>query len=341
LAATEEIDGMRVDRLLFLATRWRDLKRGRVDLWAASLYYSPATQRRLQRLLDEFQPQVVNIHYPESQTPFLQRHLASSRFKVVASLHGFEVERWFATGHLVTSLDPDFLALRNLLRRADVVTACSKHLLQQAIQIEPEIEAKGYVTYNGVDLDRFKSRVCYSHPRPYILAYGRLSHQKGFDLLIRAFATTTSADSEIDLIIAGEGEDAGLLKQLVGELGLGTKVIFLGRATGEQVVQLLNGALFVVISSRWEPFGIVALEAMAAGKRIVATRVGGLTEFVEGTVNRLVPPTVEGIAEGIRESLGWNGNEDGADRLNREQAARFTWDAAVERYLTVYEGASN
>src|SRR5262249_6683038 len=120
----------------------------------------------------------------------------------------------------------------------------------------------------------------YPHRRSYILAFGRLIYKKGFDLLLTAFAQIAPRYQEVDLILAGEGEERDALRAQAQQSGLEGRVHFFGRATPEEVVRLLNGCLFVAVPSRIEPFGIVALEALAAGKRVLATRVGGLGELL-------------------------------------------------------------
>src|SRR5690606_37416515 len=110
---------------------------------------------------------------------------------------------------------------------------------------------------------------------------------------LEAWATTT-ARVQIDLLIAGDGEEKESLISKTQKLGLAGNIHFVGRASSDQVVQLLNGCRFVVVPSRQEPFGIVALEAMAARKPLLATAVGGLVELLEPTSACLVQPTVEG-----------------------------------------------
>jgi glycosyltransferase involved in cell wall biosynthesis len=163
-----------------------------------------------------------------------------------------------------------------------------------------------------------------------------LTHKKGFDLLIRAFAVVVQKHPELDLILAGEGEQRQPLEQLVSELGLIGRVIFFGRAAPEQVVELLLGCRFVVIPSRAETFGIVALEGMAAGRALVATRVGGLPEILADRDNRLVEPTVEGLAEGMEELLT-SKDLDSIGKLNRILAENFSWEVAGNNYLTIFD----
>lgn len=228
--------------------------------------------------------------------------------------------------------------LRAILREADGVTACSGWLLGKAIELEPSVAAKGQVIHNGVDLARFQESATYSHPRPYILAYGRLTYDKGYDLLLDAFAQVVVNNPSIDLIVTGNGEEEAHLRQQAASLGIGERVSFWGRATPDEIAQLLNGCLFAVVPSRRETFGIVALEALAAGKPVLATRVGGLPEVLgEGDGVRLVDATPEALAEGLGDWLARQDELPLYSAANRQRAARFTWERTVEDYLAVYD----
>jgi glycosyltransferase involved in cell wall biosynthesis len=127
------------------------------------------------------------------------------------------------------------------------------------------------------------------------------------------------------------------LEILVRDLGIRERVHFVGRANAEQVVALLNGCLFLVVPSRVEPFGIVALEGMAAGKAVLATRVGGLPEFLDLSNNKLVEPSYEDLASGIQQWLA--SAEDVVTRglRNRALAIRYDWKHAVDQYLSLYQ----
>jgi len=126
-------------------------------------------------------------------------------------------------------------------------------------------------------------------PKPFVLAAGRLVHQKGFDVLIRAFAVAAHDCPDLRLAIAGEGPQAGLLRELVTELKLNDRVMFLGIVSGLQA--LMHEADVFVLSSRYEGFPNVLLEALACGLPVIATDCpGGPREILhDGEFGLLVP----------------------------------------------------
>ncbi|MBC7262132.1 MAG: glycosyltransferase, partial [Chloroflexi bacterium] len=272
----DTIDGIPVTRLQFLYPQLAYLKAGRLDLWLAGFVYFPLTLLQLALILRAYKPDAVNLHYLGVPGFFVCILHRLFRFRLVVSLHGGDVD-----GEPHRSRFNCWL-FRAVLARADAVTACSRALLDQALQLAPDIAPKARVIHNGVDVELFVTARPCPHPRPYFLAVGQLLRHKGFDDLIAAYARAQADLAGFDVLIAGDGpERQSLEAQAVAEK-LNGRVHFLGAVTREQVASLMRGAAVIVIPSRREPFGIVALEAMASGRPIIATPVGGLVEALEG-----------------------------------------------------------
>jgi glycosyltransferase involved in cell wall biosynthesis len=125
---------------------------------------------------------------------------------------------------------------------------------------------------------------------PRIFAMGRLTPQKGFDVLLRSFAAVAATRPDVRLAIAGDGPEAPALRLLASDLGLGARVEFLGTVADPS--PHFRSATVFVLSSRFEGFPNVLLEAMAAGTAVVATDCpSGPAEILEdGTNGLLVPP---------------------------------------------------
>jgi glycosyltransferase involved in cell wall biosynthesis len=334
LPKKETQEGVSIRRLHFLRPRIDDIRRRRPDLFIASLYFLPAAHFELDRIVQSFRPDVINVHYPDVQVPYVLRLRRRFDFRLVVSLHGHDVERYSQADGVNHS---ERGSLISLLRHSNGVTACSDYLLNQAAKLESSVRDTGSVVFNGIDLERFKVKSVYPHPRPYVLAIGRLTHAKGFDLLLEAFSQLNGRGSETDLIIAGDGELRDSLELRARELGLNGKVHFFGEAKPEEIVRLLNGSLFVVVPSRQEAFGLAALEAMAAGKPVLATRVGGLQEFLDESHNKLVEPSIAGITSGLVQWLDAQEELTSLGSENRKLAARYTWARTAEGYLNAYE----
>ncbi|HEV2718262.1 MAG TPA: glycosyltransferase, partial [Terriglobales bacterium] len=345
LPAKETIDDVRVERLLFLRPQFEQLRQNRPDLFLASLYFGPESYRRLRNVFKGFRPDVVNVHFPDRQIPYVLKLRRQFKFRLVVSLHGHDVERVLNLNGLRNGTRAAALhSLRAILKEANAVTAVSRDLLHKAGHVEPEISTKSTVINNGIEPASYEHKESYQHPRPYIFGVGRLVHKKGFDLLIEAFARVAS-EARLDLIIAGSGEERHALDRQVQERNLNGRVHFFSEASAEEVVKLMNGCVGVVIPSRTESFGIAALEAVAAGKPVLATKTGGLEEFLielktqsrvpEQNGHRqitLVEATVQGIADGMTTML-----ECRESRVNGPSGVpeKFTWPHIASRYEQV------
>jgi glycosyltransferase involved in cell wall biosynthesis len=225
-----------------------------------------------------------------------------------------------------------------VLKRADYVTACSDYLLRDAISRVPEIKNKSRVIYNGLDLEEFNNQDRYRHNRAYIFSLGRLSPEKGFDILLISFKDIIDKGYDVDLIICGEGPFEDDLMRFRDILHLKDRFIFFGPANRKQTVELFNGCEFFVLPSRLEPMGIVNLEAMAAGKAIVAADSGGVPEIVKDGYNGILvkPKDAQSLSAAMIKLLDNKELRDRLARNGREFVKQFDWKKISDMYLDTY-----
>jgi glycosyltransferase involved in cell wall biosynthesis len=237
------------------------------------------------------------------------------------------------------------LLFRPATRNADTVIAVS---LAVAYTLTPYGVAPEKITVipNGIDLapfDRAQDRaavcreLCIDEKRRIVVAVGRLSPEKGFDVLLRAAARLRRLLPDICFLLAGDGPERLNIALTRALYGLSAHMYLLGR--WKDVPGLLSAADVVAVPSYREGQGIVALEAMAARRPVVASQVGGLIETVQdGFTGLLVPPgdpvALRGALlklltdEEMRKRMG------AAGRLRVEQ--HYTTHRMVERTLAVY-----
>ena len=229
-------------------------------------------------------------------------------------------------------------ALRALLAEADHITACSRHTLDdmEAYWGKP-FETRASVVYNGIELRDFAEAEPYTDPEHYILGIGRLVPQKGFDVLLRAFARAELPGWK--LLIAGEGSEREPLERLIVQLGLQGQAKLIGRVDRKAAAALFLGSAFFVLPSRMEPLGIVNLEAMAAGKPVIASRVGGVPEIVkEGETGLLFPAEDEGaLCEAMVRLASSPGLRERFGAAARVAVEEFTWPAIADQYTKIYQ----
>ena len=198
---------------------------------------------------------------------------------------------------------------------------------------------------NGVDLEPFAQpgplRLPQGvQPGKYLLFLGRLHERKGVDLLLRAAARLSAAASDVALVIAGDGGERPALEELARQLGIRERTHFVGRVMGEAKVGLLQHCLAAVMPSRhWEAFGLVALEAYAAGRPVVATRLPGLGDVVrhEQTGLLVEPENVEQLAAALQRII----TDEAARRRWSEQALAtsrdYSWQRIAASHLQLFQ----
>ena len=195
---------------------------------------------------------------------------------------------------------------------------------------------------NGVDDGYFASAAT---EEPFLLYLGRIDvHTKGIDILVEAFARVAPERPGLTLKIAGGGEKSQVrrLEKLIAQTGLGPRVELLGRVSENEKRKLFAASLFFCMPSRYEGWGMAAVEAGASGKAVVGADIDGLRDAVLDNVTGLLVPGGDGEAlaaamrrllddPGLRRSLGGRG---------REHSRRFRWDELARRQEEVLLAAA-
>jgi glycosyltransferase involved in cell wall biosynthesis len=169
---------------------------------------------------------------------------------------------------------------------------------------------------------------------------GRISYNKGLDTLLRSLALLRGHWDR--LLVAGDGWALPECRRLANRLGVDSKVSFLGWCGREVIAEVCEAARVVVVPSRWpEPFGIVGIEAMAHARPVVASRVGGIPEWLDdGETGLLVKAGSEGsLASALGALLSDPGRAEAMGREAWERAQRFSLERHLERLDGLYESA--
>ncbi|HYM46103.1 MAG TPA: glycosyltransferase family 4 protein [Solirubrobacteraceae bacterium] len=238
-----------------------------------------------------------------------------------------------------------------MARRADAVIVCSHYMRGHVADIFDIDERRIVVIPNGIDPhdlqpvdDLTALRLQFAEPgERLVLLVGRLVYEKGFQLALDALPGVIERVGDVRFLVAGSGTHENELKAQAQRLGLSESGVFLGWIGDDALHSLYRIADLCVVPSIYEPFGLVALEAMASGCPCIVADTGGLRE--------VVPP-------GERVGLRFNGGDaehlgvmierllvDGElrDRLvteASEHVLRFDWDDIAQRTLAVYSDLS-
>lgn len=172
------------------------------------------------------------------------------------------------------------ILMRLFYSKANMFIANSKDTLNSIVDSKITLPTSKSVIYNPITMPDFNK--CRNNDSEfnfdYICAAGRLTQQKGFDFLIRSFAKIK--DKKIKLLICGEGEDRKDLTKLISHLNLEDRVVLLG--FHDDFLSVLSKAKMFILSSRWEGFGNVIVEALSLGVPVISTScLGGPIEILD------------------------------------------------------------
>lgn len=288
-----------------------------------------------------WQPDVVHAH------DWLVAHpaIALAEFydvPLVSTLHATEAGRHsgWVSGRINRQVHSVEWWLAN---ESDSLITCSASMKDEVTALYGPNLPPVTVIRNGIDLTTwsYRERAPRSGP-PRLLYVGRLEYEKGVQDAIAALPRIRRSHPGTTLSIAGEGTQFEWLSELARTHRVARSVTFLGNLDHIELLGWLHGADAIVLPSRYEPFGIIALESAAAGTPLVASTAGGLGEAVVDGVTGVsfAPGDVEGLTSAVREVL-----DDPAAATVRAESARarltsdFDWHKVADDTANVYAAA--
>ncbi len=216
---------------------------------------------------------------------------------------------------------------------ASRIIAVSRHLGRQLVERYHADPSKVRVIYNAVRPSPRLERI--DPTRRVVLYVGRLAAMKGVDTFLRAAARVVPQFPDVLFVVAGEGPEYPHLVQLAASLGIGEQVMFLGKVTDEERELLLEGSSVFVLPSVVEPFGIAALEAMAAGVPTIVSKTSGVAEISSG-IFRVDFWDAEEFASRIAELLEYPTLRRAMGEQGRWEALREGWPERARETVGVY-----
>lgn len=295
----------------------------------APISFSSRSWRRIRSAIRSFDPDLIHAHEPLTPSTSMLAVLASS-VPVVATFHAF-LDR----SRLMELAGP---VLRQVSRRIDAAVAVSDaaaSFLRRVVHVPLEIVP------NGVDVRAFANpgRPVEGLPAgPAILWVNRLDPQKGFETMLRAFEEIAPEVLDSHLLVAGDGRDRTLVRSLPRDVR--DRILRLGTVPHEDLPRYHAAAdVFASPATGQESFGIVLVEAMAAGVPVVASDIAGYREVVrDGVDGLLVPPKDAGaLAAAILRVLSEPELAATLGAAGRSRAETFSWQAVVPRLEAVYD----
>ena len=290
----------------------------------------------------------IALLHTHSNRPNVVGRMAGALFRsqglaVVAHYHNQYDDKW--------ERDPAMLSLeRRLVASTDAMIAVSESVRRHVADNIGVDEQRIDVIPNGVDASAFtgvdrndaRRALLLDATRPVVGLIGRITEQKGQDDFVEAALAIAVERPEPMFVMVGFAEDAELqqrLRQKIAVFGLSDRIRFLGNR--DDMASVYAALDLVVAPSRWEGFGMMLIEAMAAGRPIVATRVGAIPEIVrDGRTGVLVEPRdAQALARAITGMLDDPQRRIAMGEAGRLESIRYGWSSATAQTAAVYERA--
>jgi glycogen(starch) synthase len=316
LPATDTVEGVAVRRIPFTIPGRRP----------RSILNHVTHLRQVRAALDAVgpAPDVVHVLCPSSQLPPLAAWCRRRAVPLVITSQG---ETEMDAGRLYQRSAWMRKHLRAAAAAADALTSCSAWTAEAAGHVAPEFRSSAVIP-NGVDPADWTG-VAPRPAEPVVAAWGRHVSQKGFDLLLDAWPLVRESIPEAQLMLGGEGPETPALRGRAGD-----GVTLVGSLDRAGVRGLLESARIAVVPSRIEPFGIVAVEALAAGRGLVYSTGTGLAEAAGECGRSAVVTDRRGLANAIIAELRDPTEVDQA----RSHATRLSWTHLAAQYRAEYAG---
>ena len=333
---------------------------------AAGTVWSKRSRRSLAAVLERFRPQVVHVHntFP-LLSPSIYRAAKERDIPVVQSIHNYRLicptGALLRDGRLcaecvgrrlplpavrhacyhssrsqtavVAAMHATHTVMKTWERDVDLFLPVSHHVLHRLIEAAAIPPDRAMVRNNHLSPDPGLRRP--DSDRGYAVFVGRLSHEKGVEVLVRAAAQVP----ELQVRVVGDGPERGRVVRLARELQA-DNVSFLGQLPRPDALEEIRGARCLVLPSIWEePMGLVLIEAAALGVPIIGSNIGGTPEVVvPGTGFLFARADVSALATSLRDAASkpmiWRARGRAA-RLHFER--NFTAERAYDSLLAAYD----
>ena len=253
----------------------------------------------------------------------LQAHAGETEAEMRLSVEGAVMR---SVDGVVVSTDQE----RDDLRRLYGLTSERIHVVTPGVDLD---------MFRPVDAERARERLGMGSG-PVVRYVGRIEPLKGLDVLLSAVAMLDAADARLLVVGGNRGHDAELerLRRLAGELGIADRVTFTGPLKQQRLPDYYAAADVFALPSYSESFGLVALEAMACGTPVVASRVGGLKTFIrDGQTGYLIPwHCPEPFAQRIDMMLSNPPLREAMGAAAAEHARTMSWSASADSLSRLY-----
>lgn len=260
----------------------------------------------------------------------------------VLTMHG--TERVRHGGNLPEGRPTDVNSIEWWLAfRADRLIASTRFMVDQLLDTFELLSEQVVRVPNGIDSTLWAGHDRPTEREPLVVSWGRVQYEKGFQVLARAMTTLRHRIPDVGCVIAGRGTYLPELQTQIDVEGVSDLIELPGFLRDDALRQLIQRAGCVVLPSLYEPFGLVALEALAAGAPLIVARTGGLAELIVGTDAGLTfePGNADDLARCVELVLS---DTTLAHQMTTNARhlieTKYAWEAIAASVVDVYDAAA-
>lgn len=306
--------------------------------WGVSNYRFLFKLVRLAIRLRKQQRLVIHVRRPDHLVPFAL--LSKKKRRLVCSIHGPQRKAILENRGKLISMIYNALEVMGF-RLADRIVFTDSITMDWYLHLLPSLREKSIAIPPGVSAyfrsriprDEAISKLGFNKSDRIFCFIGRLDHEKNVELIIRTFSKVSTRHIDLRLAIAGDGSLRRHLEALSKNLGMETKISFLGKLDREGVRNLLLSSDAMLLVSKWEGSPIVLREALAAGTPVICSDVGDAWQLVRDEESGYVvrESTEESLAVAMEKAYARMGA-----RVPEIYSAEFSWDKIADRFIAIY-----
>ncbi len=268
----------------------------------------------------DLMPTVSTIHHPV----VIDRDIQVAQAK--SALDAMATRRWYSFVNMQRAVAPRLRAV--VCPTPSALRDCVTHLGVR--------EHRSSVAANGVDQEVFYATDDHRAPLRIVTCASAMHAMKGLNVLVRAMALVVGRDVDVTLDVVG-GQPSGEIRRLIRDYGLSGRIAFHSPPEASGVAALYRRATIGIVPSLYEGFGLPALEMMACGTPVIASRAGGLTDVCEGAAVLVPPGDATALSVSIRDLIGSQSLRTKLQKAGFQRMESYTWAQTARDYLTEYD----
>ena len=298
---------------------------------------NPLWYWHIKKIFRQLKPDLIHVHAP---VPYIADMAVSAagNIPVVLTYHSGSMRKNKFFLDIFIGIY-EYIFLRAMFRKVQAIVAYSPEFIENELA---DFKDKTFYIAPGVDTERFTSKPLNNHTK-IVMFVGRMEHGtkwKGVETLLFAIHEVAQIHTDVELHLVGNGDAIDYYRKMAEDLGISKNVIFRGPKLGSELAKAYHDANIVVLpsTSNAESFGMVLVEAMASGRPVIGSQIGGIPQLIENEQNGFLvsPGKPHELASAINLLLSNTKTAEKYAHASFIKSQQFSWDIQVEKYKKLF-----